>query len=219
MADAFRRHDLLDVEPGAWEAALASRTDLDGAPQVADWVRRGFPVIVRRRHPGEAAGPVPVGLPLPPADGKRRIGLALPPGSVQARAPVAAARAVAAAPEAWRPVLEDLDGLGRRHGVVPHLFGGLLWQHLTGLAYLSATSDLDLLWPVSGAVPPGLLDGIAAIEAGAPMRLDGEILLPDGSGVNWRELRAAEPGASVLVKGIDRAALRPADAVLAGGAV
>ncbi|MDR7040260.1 phosphoribosyl-dephospho-CoA transferase [Methylobacterium sp. BE186] len=216
MAEALRRHDLLSVEPGAWEAVLAGRPDLDGAPHLSDWARRGFPVIVRRRHPGEAAGTVPVGLPLPPADGKRRIGLALPPGAVRPREALAAAQAVEAAPEAWRPVLTALDGLGRCHGAVPRLFGALLWQSLTGLTYLSAHSDLDLLWPIAGAVPPDLLRGIADIEAGAPMRLDGEILLPDGSGVNWRELHAAEPGGTVLTKRVEGVALRSAEAVRAG---
>ena len=60
------------------------------------------------------------------------------------------------------------------------------------------------------------MEGIAAIEARAPMRLDGEILLPDGGGVNWRELHGAGPGGTVLVKHRDRLALREAAALLAG---
>ncbi|GEP05743.1 phosphoribosyl-dephospho-CoA transferase [Methylobacterium oxalidis] len=206
----------MDVEPAAWEAALAARPDLACVPQLGAWAGRGFPVIVRRRHPGEDAGTVPAGLPLPPRDGKRRIGLALPPGAVRPRAPVTLAEGAAAAPEAWRPALDALLALGVRHGLAPRLFGGLLWQALTGLPYLSAGSDLDLLWPVAGPVPPDLLGGLAAIEAGAPMRLDGEILLPDGSGVNWRELTAAEPGGTVLAKRLDGVDLRPARTLLAG---
>ena len=54
--------------------------------------------------------------------------------------------------------------------------------------------------------------------AQAPMRLDGEILLPDGGGVNWRELSAAAPGDSVLVKHRDRLALRKATDILTSGA-
>ncbi len=64
MAEAHRRHDLLDVEPGAWAAAVIARADLAEVPHVAAWVNDGRPVILRRSHPGEDAGRVPVGLPL-----------------------------------------------------------------------------------------------------------------------------------------------------------
>ncbi|ACL58085.1 malonate decarboxylase holo-[acyl-carrier-protein] synthase [Methylobacterium nodulans] len=215
MAELYRRHDLLDVDPGAWAAMLAQRPDLDGVPHVADWARHRRPVIVRRRHPDEEPGSVPVGLPLPPADGKRRIGFALPPGAVRPRPPVTLSQVIRGCPTAWSPTLAGVVELGRRHGLVPRLFGGLLWQSLTGLTYLSETSDLDLLWPV-GALPRDLLAGLAAIEARAPMRLDGEILLPDGGGVNWRELHAAAPEDTVLVKHLDRLALRKASSLLAG---
>jgi phosphoribosyl-dephospho-CoA transferase len=91
------------------------------------------------------------------------------------------------------------------------VFGGLLWQALTGLPYLSATSDLDLLWP--GPVGPAFLDGLADLAAQAPMRLDGEICLADGFAVNWRELQAAGPGDTVLAKGLERLELRPVSAL------
>ena len=216
MAEAYRRHDLLDVEPGAWTAAIAARADLVGVPHVAAWVVDGRPVILRRRNPGEDAGHVPVGLPLPPRDGKRRIGLTLPLDAVRPRRPFFLAEARCACPSAWAATLEAVIALGERHGLAPRVFGSLLWQSLTGLPYLSEGSDLDLLWPVRTTIPPGLLDGLAHIEACAPMRLDGEILFPDGSGVNWRELHAAAPGDTVLVKHRDRLVLREAG-VLAGG--
>ncbi|WP_232629679.1 malonate decarboxylase holo-[acyl-carrier-protein] synthase [Methylobacterium sp. Leaf118] len=216
MAEAYRRHDLLDVAPAAWAAALAERPDLDGLAPVAEWVGRGHPVIVRRRHPGEARERVPVGLPLPPRDGKRRIGLAVPPEAVRPRAPVRLAEASGAAPDAWAATIAAVVALGARVGAAPCLFGGLLWQHLTGLPYLSETSDLDLLWPSESLDRPALLSGLAAIEARAPMRLDGEILLPDGGGVNWREWHGAGPGETVLVKSLDRVALRDADAIHGG---
>jgi len=60
------------------------------------------------------------------------------------------------------------------------------------------------------------MEGIAAIEARAPMRLDGEILLSDGGGVNWRELHSTGTSGTVLVKHHDRLALREAAALLAG---
>ncbi len=73
MAEAHRRHDLLDVELGVWRAVLAERPDLAEAPHVAAWVEDGRPVILRRSHPGEAPGLVTVGLPLPTREGKSSI--------------------------------------------------------------------------------------------------------------------------------------------------
>lgn len=216
MCEDERRHDLLAVDPEAWAAALARRPDLAGVAHVADWARRGWPVIVRRRHPGETGDHVPVGLPLPPAEGKRRIGLALPRAAVRPRPPVNLAEAGEAVPGAWAATVEAVLALGTRLGAAPRLFGGLLWQRLTGLPYLSGTSDLDLLWPAEGIDLPALLACLAALDAGAPMRLDGEILLPDGGGVNWREWHGAGPGETVLVKHLDRVALRDAASILGG---
>ena len=206
------RHDLLTVAPAAWGALLAQRPDLDGIPHLADWAARGWPVIVRRRVPGDDAGPIPAGLPLPPSFGKRRIGLALRPDAVQARPGLTLSEARAAAPAAWHPTLDALLAHGAVHGRVARVFGGLLWQALTGLPYLSPASDLDLLW--AGPVDPAFLDGLADIAMPAPMRLDGEIDLADGFAVNWRELHAAGPGDTVLAKGLERLELRPVPALV-----
>lgn len=202
------RHDLVAAEPAAWAALLRGRGDLHGVPHLAGWAEAGRPLIVRRRVPGEAAGLVPLGLPLPPADGKRRIGLALPADALRPASPPSLAEASPHAPASWQPAIGALLTLASRHGLAPRPFGALLWQAVTGLTYLSATSDLDLLW--EGPAARSLLDGLARIEATAPMRLDGEILLPDGGGVHWRELHEAPPGGTVLVKYLDRVAMRSA---------
>jgi len=190
---------------------LATRPDLDGLPHVARWAQDGRPLIVRRLHPGEERGLVPLGLPLPPADGKRRIGLALPAEALKPVAAPVLAEAAPHAPAAWRPTLDALLALAAGHALTVRPFGALLWQAVTGLTYLGATSDLDLLWPCPGPVPRTLLAGLARIDATAPMRLDGEVLLPDGGGVQWRELHEAPEGGSVLVKALDRVAMKRSD--------
>jgi len=200
------RHDLLSVAPEAWRALLAARPDLDGIPHLADWAARGWPVIARRRLPGEDAACIPAGLPLPPALGKRRIGLLFERAALTPRPGLSLDEARDTAPAAWQPTLDALIAHGADRG--PRVFGALLWQALTGLPYLSATSDLDLLWP--GPVPQAFLDGLARIAARAPMPIDGEIVLPDGFGLNWRELLAAGPDGTVLAKGLERLELRPA---------
>lgn len=209
MAEPFRRHDLVRADPAAWAAWRVGRPDLSAVPHLEHWAASGRPLIVRRRIPGETGDAVPLGLPLPPADGKRRIGLALPASALSPAPVVSLAEAAAHAPVPWSATLDALTELGRQHGLAPRPFGSLLWQAVTGLTYLSATSDLDLLWPCRPPVPVGLLDGIAAVAEAAPMGIDGEILLPDGAGLHWRELRAAPEDGSVLAKSLERLLLRP----------
>ena len=133
---------------------------------------------------------VPVGVPLPPTHGKRRVALLLPPGGVLARSsPHLLCAAAKVADPGWRSTIVSLLALGARTGVEPAAFGSLLWQHLTGLAYLSRNSDLDVLWPVPENFDVlSLVFGIAQVQRDAPIRIDGEVIFPDGSAVNWREL-------------------------------
>jgi phosphoribosyl-dephospho-CoA transferase len=205
--DAWQRHDLVHVAPGAWTAALAAHS-LDEMPLLPQWADRGWPVIVRRRLESEAPDVVPVGVPLPPAAGKSRIALNIPQAAVIARAAPTSLRTVAhkAAP-AWQPSIAALIALGERHGIEPAAFGSLLWEHHTGLTYLSATSDLDVIWSVhAGCNIANLLDGIAQIERAAPMRIDGEIVFSQAIAANWRELHKALGGhgpADILIKTMD----------------
>ncbi len=95
------------------------------------------------------------------------------------------------------------------------MFGSLAWQALTGEPYLTGASDLDVFFPLPGAAHAAtLLEGLAAIDARAPMRVDGELLRDDGAGVNWRELHAGLP--DVAIKTAGGVALGPAAAFLAG---
>jgi phosphoribosyl-dephospho-CoA transferase len=155
-------------------------------------------VIVRRRAEAEDPGLVPVGVPLPPSAGKRRVAVTLPPEGVLQHSPPPSLRVAATvADPGWRSTVASLGDLGARAGVEPAAFGSLLWQHQTGLTYLSAHSDLDALWPVSeGFDVLSLVFGIAEIQRDAPMRIDGEVIFPDGGAVNWRELWNAHRNAN-----------------------
>jgi len=209
---SWQRHELLRVAPEFWPSALASRTSAVASMFLTTWAAQGWPVIVRRRMDGDSPDMVPVGVPLPPAAGKLRIALAIPEEAVSERLPSASLLSVAhAANPAWGPTIHALAALGACHGVSPAAFGSLLWQSRTGLPYLSPRSDIDVLWAVGDDCNiPSLLDGIAAAEQNAPMRIDGELVFSDGGGVNWRELRSAlsqSNRAEVLVKSIDRAHL------------
>jgi phosphoribosyl-dephospho-CoA transferase len=204
-----RRHELLRVTEDAWRAVRKGHPALDGllgraGDLVAGWARNGWPVMARRPMPGDVPGAVPVGLPLPPEYGKLRLAFGLPKNPAPARvAPVLLQDARHVAPDAWRPTICSLLRLGELIGSPPRVFGAVLWQHLTGLNYLHARSDLDLLWEVPDPLTAeALLPVIRRLEEMAPMRLDGEVLLPGGAGVNWRELLDAIElrGGDVLVK-------------------
>jgi phosphoribosyl-dephospho-CoA transferase len=165
---------------------------------------------VRRRMANEQPDRVPVGLPLPPLDGKLRIAFQVRPEAIRERVePHALRTARDAVPSSWKATVDALLAAAEQASVEPCLFGSLLWQQLTGLPYLSATSDLDLLWLVSDPASAAWIAGrIAAIEATSPVRLDGEFILRDGGGANWRELHGGAAG--VLVKTLDGVEIRPA---------
>jgi phosphoribosyl-dephospho-CoA transferase len=101
-------------------------------------------------------------------------------------------------------------------GEVAFVYGSLAWQYWaanSGLAYLTANSDADLLFrPMSwGAVLTivGVLERFQR-QYHAP-RLDGEIVLPDGEAIAWREI--SNHPAKVLAKGVNRVRLRDMDSV------
>ena len=211
MSEPLARHAMATVAPEAWRAMLASRPDLTGEPLVETWADAARPLVARRPVEGDPPQAAPLGLPLPPAQGKRRIAVSLPRTAILAVAPPPRLHdARSAAPQAWRATITEilaLDDLVRT-------YGSLAWTRLTGLAYLSASSDLDLLWalPAPARLDP-FLDKIAAVAARAPMRIDGEIIGAAGA-VHWRELQG---GGEVMVKHPMGVRLMTREAFLAGG--
>ncbi|WMT74532.1 malonate decarboxylase holo-[acyl-carrier-protein] synthase [Bradyrhizobium sp. Ash2021] len=206
----IRRHDLVFVSPAAWCSLLQRRDDLAGEPLVAEWVDRGWPLIARRAMHGETDG-LPLGLPLPPYAGKRRLSVLIQPEAIVSTAPPPELNtAISVAPDRWQHTLGEVLSLASRHGVEARIFGSLAWCTLTGLDYLTDTSDLDLLLPIHcGSDLVRLTADIAAIEATAPMRLDGELMRDDGAGVNWREFYSG--ARELLVKTTDGVTLLDAN--------
>jgi phosphoribosyl-dephospho-CoA transferase len=202
------RHTLVRVSRDAWAGCVASQPGLADEPLVRNWAAYDWPLVVRRPLPGDShGGGVPVGLPLPPKLGKRRIGAVVPADAiVSTEPPPKLATLRAFAPDSWRVTIDALDAIAGRHHVAVRAFGSLAWQGLTGLAYLSESSDLDLLFDLPAATDvPGalraLLADVAGCEAFAPMRIDGEVIRADGAGVNWRELHAGEHEVAVKTAG------------------
>jgi phosphoribosyl-dephospho-CoA transferase len=191
---------------------LRCHPGLADLPLIADWALREWPVIVRRRMAGDIAENVPAALPLPPVHGKRRLAFSFSSGAaVIALPPVLLRNAARAAPTAWQRVIAALLDLGEAVGVTPRVFGALLWEHATGLPYLTARSDLDLLWSISDERSAALLvEGLLRLDGEGPVRLDGELELPESAAVNWRELAQsiANQGGELLVKTMDGVEVR-----------
>jgi phosphoribosyl-dephospho-CoA transferase len=212
----IRRHDLVFVSPVAWRSLLQRHDDLAEGPLVIEWVDRGWPLIARRAMHGEADG-LPLGLPLPPFAGKRRLSVLAQPEDIVSTAPPPGLKAaISVAPNRWQHTLGAVVSLASRHGVEARIFGSLAWCALTGLNYLTDTSDLDLLLPIHCCRDlVRLTAGLAAIEAKAPMRLDGELMRADGVAVNWREFHTG--ARELLVKTTDGVALLDANVFLRNG--
>jgi phosphoribosyl-dephospho-CoA transferase len=181
--------------PAAWGRLLTSDPGL-AETWLKEWADHHWPLIVRRTLPADK-GEVPLGLPLPPSAGKRRIVLALYYADIESVAPLPSiSDVIGVAPPNWRRSLKRLILLEQRYHVRCGVFGSLAWQRLTGLGYLGPDSDLDLVWSLPHRTQlEGFLTRVAEIESHAPMRIDGELTREDGAGVNWRELHA---GASEL---------------------
>ncbi len=214
--ETLRRHDLVFVAPAAWRSLLEASPDLAEEQLIIGWADRGWPLIVRRTVPGEAEG-VPLGLPLPPAHGKRRLAFTMQPHHVIATSPPPLlSQAIGVAPAHWRPTLDGLVALAIARGGEARIYGSLAWHLLTGLDYLTPKSDIDLLLPLPPAADVARMTAeLRALEIAAPMNLDGELVRDDGAAVNWRELH--EGAREVLVKTMRDAVLLPASQFLTAG--
>lgn len=211
----YWRHDLAWLSEDGWHAALADATP-DDAAALAQWRDRAWPLVVTRRAQDADPDIVCLGLAMPPqADGrKRRIALRV---SAQAIArhqrPLLLQDALAGAPAAWRTPLNALCEQAR--GVDLRVYGSLALQTVTGQAYLTDRSDIDLL--LAPGNRRGLAQGMALLathRSGLP--IDGEIVFPGGAAVAWKEWMGAAPhGTRVLVKDQGAVRLAASSALLA----
>lgn len=202
----YSRHDLVWLTPRGWAAALARA--LPGEHEAIErWQRHGWPLVVRRDETGAAPDSVCLGLALPPdaAGVKRRIALHALESDIVKRAPaLPLPDAAAQAPLHWRPAIDTLA-----QSLPLRAFGSLALQVITGQSYLTAKSDIDLLFhPTTRS----MLDAGLSMMSASPLPLDGEIVFPSGDAVAWKEWAGAE---RVLVKRIASVRLAPVAELLA----
>ena len=92
-------------------------------------------------------------------------------------------------------------------GLSVAVYGSLAWEYRCGTAYVRADSDVDLLFDGQAAPPlePVLSFAQALSNDASAPRLDGELILPGGAAVAWREF--ARRPEELLIKGAGGPAL------------
>ena len=213
----FSRHDLAWLSARGWERACAVAPSASRAT-IGGWGAAGWPAVVTRTHAGLAPGQVALGIALPPRlDGsKPRIGIEADRADIlRTTGAMQLADAISAAPPGWRAALAMLDHEAAGAGLALRVYGSLAFQALTGQAYLTAGSDIDLLLhPATTAHYHCALD-LLLHHAGV-LPLDGELVFGGAQGVAWKELATCPTGqARVLAKSLHGAALVTVDRLLA----
>jgi phosphoribosyl-dephospho-CoA transferase len=213
------RHNLAWLSDDGWQCAIDCAAAIHRDSIVA-WHRADLPTIVRRADVDAGADDACLGLALPPSriDGsKTRIALRVPRSTVKKLIPPLSIDAVIqAAPCEWRTGLTALDARARQQGLLPKVYGSLALQALTGHAYVTPSSDIDLLFYVG--TTQQLHAAVKLLSSTASeLPLDGEIVFRSGEAVAWKEWHAATDarnGARVLVKGRESVHLSAPSALL-----
>jgi phosphoribosyl-dephospho-CoA transferase len=184
----FERHKLVWLSERGWRSVLEAAPP--GAQDTIDrWRQADWPAVVRRTDENTPDDQVCLGIALPPdsSGGKIRIPLRAAVTDVtKILEPVRIGAVIAAVPAAWCPGLAALETSAENHGLAIRGYGSLALQALTGQSYLTATTDIDLLfYPATCAQLRTGLDLLASHAAALP--LDGEVCFPSGQAVAWKE--------------------------------
>ncbi|HDS1652158.1 TPA: malonate decarboxylase holo-[acyl-carrier-protein] synthase [Stenotrophomonas maltophilia] len=211
MPERLPRHTLVWLPAHAsWQADIAAHE-----PRLADWFAQGLPAIVARRAADDADPRLRLGVPLPPAEGKLRLALRVPAHDVLRTAAPPTLQMVLEGDlvQDWQHPLQALQDIA-----AARVFGAFAWQHLTGLHYVHARSDIDLLWRIdTAAQADALVARLLAWETEHGRRVDGELYLAGDAAVNWREY--AGRSREVLVKRPEGAALELRECLFAPAGV
>jgi phosphoribosyl-dephospho-CoA transferase len=209
QADVFRRHDWVYLTD-YWGRQLVASLSRENKDAVARWMARRRPLVVARRQEGDAPDLLRLGLALP---GKKRICVSVSAEAVvMRRRPPFLLEVIKIGAGFWPEAMRELVATIGCAAPDTRVFGSLAWQFFAAdpaYSYVTPESDIDLLLtPNTGANLSAWIDLLHDFESRLPApRLDGEIALPGGNFVSWREF-AARPK-KILVKGADNVSLRP----------
>lgn len=215
----LRRHQLALLSDTGWRHILDRDWDGTTAACLTHWAEHALPLVVTRQRSARPshAEAIALGLAAPACWGRRPIALQVAAHHIVGLSEFPALGEVARLlPRTDASPLQTLFQTLQRHGMSAHVYGSAGWQQLSGLSYLHERSDLDLWLAIASARQADA--AVAALVAcDSSMRLDGELMLADGSAVAWREWAAWRAGRCdrVLVKRLYGAALESTPEALA----
>lgn len=220
----LRRHDrvYLRIDRLTPEAMKHCGVSAHAVALVRAWCEAGHPFAARRCDDWHKAGGlphktaiscIPLAFRLPGT--KPGIAFAAPSDALRGRLrALPLAEAVPAAFPTLRPDLNAFAREAEEAGLSFLVYGSLFWQAVTCMDYMTAGSDIDLLYePETRASLHRALLFLESRDAIGGHRLDGEVVFPCGAGVSWRELRSG--AGRLLVKRMGGVALVPAHELLA----
>ncbi len=199
----FSRHELVWLDARGWQKIIDTAA-AEHQPALRGW--QDFPLVVRRTDDGIDDDKVCLGLPFPPdarTGHKLRHALTADRTDIAKRTlPLPLAEVIATAPAHWRSQLQMLAQDALALNVSLRVYGSLALQALTGHAYVRPQSDIDILLRIEQ--PQQLQAGLDLLQQHSQyLPLDGELMLPSGAAVSWKEWRNAQASAAgtrVLVK-------------------
>jgi phosphoribosyl-dephospho-CoA transferase len=203
----LRRHQLATLNAQGWREALVCAGARAVEEPLRAWAQRGLPLVVPRQPVERGDGNIVLAWTAPSAAGRQRVAIEIPFRCVAyfhefplVREAAALLPRAARAPA--RALLDRLQALA----IQPRAYGSYGWQVLSGETYVREGSDLDLWVAVDNHTQASAAASVlAGTDTLSGVRLDGELLFPDGAGVAWREYAAWREGRArtVLVKRID----------------
>ena len=181
-----QRNQLVWLTELGWQTVMAQQWDEAARHILNHWHTQQLPLVATTQHDRTNPSGLPLGLPAPTCWGRRKLALQVSLDAVER---------VDGFPslDSITPVYECLSGMDdfiahmHRLQVPLQVYGSFGWQAVSGMEYVRATSDLDL----RACVPDLNVARATTLALDAlqlPLRVDGELVFPDGSAVAWREL-------------------------------
>ncbi|WP_229219196.1 malonate decarboxylase holo-[acyl-carrier-protein] synthase [Duganella sp. BJB1802] len=196
----LERHMLVWLSEAGWQEVMRVAEPRHKAALTL-WQGQDWPAVVRRVDIDAPPDEICLGLPLPPDEDtgeKVRISLRAQTAEISRTSPAVELRAALRSAGSWRESLTALESETAHLHL--RIYGSMAMQALTGLLYLTPTSDIDILFHPRSREE--LHDGVALLSRHAThVPLDGEIVFPGGQAVSWKEWRTAmDNPARVIVK-------------------
>lgn len=204
------RHHWVWLKPD-WTAHLQEPLPAAASNAVAGWVGRNRPFVVARCRPDDRRDCLRLGLS---TLSKERIALQIDrPAIIRHEPPPKIDQCLTVAPPTWKTMLHAVMAAAEETGTDVTLYGSLAWQYWSDESYVHTDSDIDLLLSPPHWFAVERLLARLSVHDGALPRLDGELLLPKGMAVAWREWQGS--AASVLVKTERNVVLRSRRSIIA----